>query len=259
MDGGLVPIVGPNIFLALVLKPLMSGGKAPEAAVEENAKKVWEEQAGPLLAYLEKQLGDNDFFVGNRLTIADISVASILVNPRHAGFVPERKRFPKLRAFLDRMWSRPSLQEADRRGHAGLRQALGADHGLSSEGRSAGFGGLHRPGSTPRAPFSRDAVCPIHRTRNQRIGIPPEEAAMESGSLPVVRIADDGELDDVRRLLEQLGVEWMAEDEEPDRATALWIGSPQRLIGERPPSATGGGAGGLPDRRGGQDDQHAAA
>ncbi len=110
MDGGLVPIVGPHIFLALVLKPLMSGGKAPEAAVEENAKKVWEEQAVPLLAYLEKQLGDNEWFVGNRLSIADIGVASILVNPRHAGFAPERKRFPKLRAFLDRMWSRPSFK-----------------------------------------------------------------------------------------------------------------------------------------------------
>jgi glutathione S-transferase len=111
MDGGVVPLVGPHIFFALVLKPLLSGGKAPEAAVEENAKKVWEEQAGPLLAYLEKELGDNEYFVGNRLTIADIGVASILVNTRHAGFAPERKRFPKLRAFLDRMWSRPSMKK----------------------------------------------------------------------------------------------------------------------------------------------------
>ena len=30
----------------------------------------------PLFAYLEKELGDNDFFVGNKLTIADITVAS---------------------------------------------------------------------------------------------------------------------------------------------------------------------------------------
>ena len=111
MDGGLVPVVGPNIFLALVLKPLMSGGKAPEPAAEENAKKVWAEQASPLLDYLEKQLGDNDFFVGGRLSIADISVASILVNSRHAGFAPARKRFPKLRAFLDRIWSRPSFKK----------------------------------------------------------------------------------------------------------------------------------------------------
>jgi glutathione S-transferase len=111
MDGGLVPLVGPHIFLALVLKPLFSGGKPPEPAAEENAKKVWAEQAAPLLDYLEKQLGDNDFFVGNRLSIADITVASILVNPRHAGFAPERKRFPKLRAFLDRMWARPSFKK----------------------------------------------------------------------------------------------------------------------------------------------------
>lgn len=111
MDGGVVPVIGPHIFLALVLKPLFSGGKPPEAGAEENAKKVWTEQAEPLFAYLEKQLGDDDFFVGNRLSIADITVASILVNSRHAGFAPARKRFPKLRAFLDRMWGRPSFKK----------------------------------------------------------------------------------------------------------------------------------------------------
>jgi len=111
MDGGVVPVVGPPIFLELVLKPLFSGGKAPDAAAEESARKVWEEKAAPLLAYLEKELGDREFFVGDALTIADIAVGSILVNPRHAGFAPERKRFPKLRAFLDRIWSRPSFKQ----------------------------------------------------------------------------------------------------------------------------------------------------
>jgi len=111
MDGGVVPLVGPNIFLALVLKPLMSGGQAPDAATEENAKKVWEEKATPMFEYLEKELGDRDWFVGSGLTIADIAVGSILVNPRHAGFVPARKRFPKLRGFLDRIWSRPSFKK----------------------------------------------------------------------------------------------------------------------------------------------------
>jgi hypothetical protein len=54
---------------------------------------------------------------------------------------------------------------------------------------------------------------------------------MEHGSLPVVRIADDGELRDVRQLLEQLGVEWVAADEEPERATALLVATPKYLIG----------------------------
>jgi len=111
MDGGVVPVVGPKVFFPLVLQPIFSGGQAPSAEVEALAKKTFGEDAAPLFAYLEKELGDRDYFVGNQLTIADIAVASIMVNPWLAGFAPERKRFPKLRAFLDRMWSRPSLKK----------------------------------------------------------------------------------------------------------------------------------------------------
>jgi glutathione S-transferase len=110
MDGGVVPLIGPKVFFPLVLQPLFSGGKAPSEEAEALAVKTFEEDAAPLFAYLEKELGDSDFFVGNKLTIADITVASALVNARHAGFAPSRKKFPKLRAFLDRMWSRPSLK-----------------------------------------------------------------------------------------------------------------------------------------------------
>lgn len=110
MDGGVVPLVGSKVFFPLVLQPLFSGGKAPSAEVEATAKKTWEEDAAPHLAYLEKQLGDREWFVGSQLSIADIAVAAILVNTWFAGFVPDRKRFPKLRAFLERMWSRPSLK-----------------------------------------------------------------------------------------------------------------------------------------------------
>jgi glutathione S-transferase len=112
MDGGVVPLLGPKVFFPLVLQPIFSGGTAPSAEVEALAAKTFEEDAAPMFAYLEEQLGDRDYFVGNQITIADISVATALVNPRHAGFAPARKKFPKLRAFLDRMWSRPSLKKA---------------------------------------------------------------------------------------------------------------------------------------------------
>lgn len=111
MDGGVVPLLGPKVFLPLVLQPLFSGGTPPSAEVEALAKKTFEEDAAPYFAYLEKELGDRDYFVGNQVTIADIAVASPLVNTRHAGFAPSRKNFPKLRGFLDRMWSRPSLKK----------------------------------------------------------------------------------------------------------------------------------------------------
>jgi glutathione S-transferase len=109
-DGGLVPQLGPKIFLPLVLRPLLSQ-KPPSAEDEENARKAFEEEALPLFDYLEKTLGDEEFFVGGRLTIADIAIASPFVNARHGGFAPPRKRFPKLRAFLERMWSRPSFKK----------------------------------------------------------------------------------------------------------------------------------------------------
>jgi glutathione S-transferase len=110
MDSGVVSMLGPKVFFALVLKPL-SGGAAPDAETEAIAKKTFEEDAAPLFEYLEKELGDRDNFVGNSLTIADISVATAMVNTRHAGFAPSRKKFPKLRAFLERMWSRPTLKK----------------------------------------------------------------------------------------------------------------------------------------------------
>ena len=65
-------MVGPPIFFELVLKPLMTR-KDPEAGAEEAAKKIWDEKAAPLLAYLDKEIGDREWFVGNRLTIADIA------------------------------------------------------------------------------------------------------------------------------------------------------------------------------------------
>jgi len=108
MDGGFVPIVGPKLFRALVLQPLLTRKPADDAA-EAAARKAWDEEAAPLLDYLERTLGAREWFVGERISIADLSVASPFVNARHAGYAPERKRWPKLRGFLERVWQRPSF------------------------------------------------------------------------------------------------------------------------------------------------------
>jgi glutathione S-transferase len=49
--------------------------------------------------------------VGNTLSIADVAVLCVHVNLRHAGVAPERKRWPRLRAFMDRMLGRPSVKK----------------------------------------------------------------------------------------------------------------------------------------------------
>ncbi len=109
IDGGFVPIAGPKVFMPLVLRPLMTRTPADEA-VESAAREVVEKDLSPLFDYLEREIGDREFFVTDRLSIADISVAGAFVNLRHAGVAPERKRWPRLRAFIDRLWSRPSFK-----------------------------------------------------------------------------------------------------------------------------------------------------
>ena len=110
MDGGVVPIAGPKVFMPLVLRPLMTR-KPVEEAAEAAARETVEKELAPLFDYLERELGDDEYFVGGSITIADISIASPFVNLRHAGVAPERKRWPRLRAFLDRIWKRTSFQK----------------------------------------------------------------------------------------------------------------------------------------------------
>ena len=110
IDGGFAPIAGPKVFMPPVLRPLLTRKPADEAA-ETAAGETVEKELSPLFDYLERQIGDREFFVAERLTIADIAVASAFVNLRHAGVAPERKRWPRLRAFIDRLWSRPSFKK----------------------------------------------------------------------------------------------------------------------------------------------------
>jgi glutathione S-transferase len=110
VDGGLIPIGGPKIFLPLVLRPLLTQ-KPPDDATEAAARKAWDEELAPLFDYLETQIGDGEYMVGGRLSIADVTLASPFVNLRHAGFAPARKRWPRLRAFLDRLHGRPSYKK----------------------------------------------------------------------------------------------------------------------------------------------------
>ena len=127
-DGGMIPLAGPKVFRALVLKPLLTG-KDPDPADEAGAEQCVAEELPPLWDYLERELGEREFLVGGRLTIADVAVASPFVNLRHAGVAPEHKRWPRLRAFLDRLHGRPSFAKliADETPTFGKRSARIAD------------------------------------------------------------------------------------------------------------------------------------
>jgi glutathione S-transferase len=104
-DGGLVANAMAPIFLERVVKKLM-GGQTDEARAKEA-----EEKTLPVYCdYLEEQVGDQQYLVGGRFTIADIAVASPFVNLQHAGVKLDAKRWPKLAAYLERIHARPSFK-----------------------------------------------------------------------------------------------------------------------------------------------------
>jgi glutathione S-transferase len=105
IDGGFVGTGMAPVFFERVVKKLM-GAQPDQAKVQEAIDKVH-----PVtFAYLSEQIGDQEYLVGGRFTIADIAVASPFVNLAHAGVHADAKRWPKLAAYLERIHARPSFK-----------------------------------------------------------------------------------------------------------------------------------------------------
>lgn len=62
-----------------------------------------------ILTYLEKQLGDNDWMVGDALSIADISMGVHFVNVYHAGFSLEPEDSEKIYAYINKLMALPMM------------------------------------------------------------------------------------------------------------------------------------------------------
>ena len=125
-DTLLGPAVGAVGFNRIVA-PRFLGRPCDEAAV----RTALDETLPPILAYLETQAGD-EWLVGDALTLADISVASGLVNLHHAGEAPDPTRYPALTAWYDRIVGPPLL----RRSAEGGREDAGVRTGPKSGMRS---------------------------------------------------------------------------------------------------------------------------
>lgn len=106
-DSGISPIAGPKVFFQKIVGPKFFQQTTDEAVVK-NALEV---ELPPMFDYLNSQLSDGmTTFVGNKLTTADIAVASIFVNLQHTGFVLDAGRWPRLAAALNATIGRPSFQ-----------------------------------------------------------------------------------------------------------------------------------------------------
>ncbi|MGZ8998425.1 MAG: glutathione S-transferase family protein, partial [Allosphingosinicella sp.] len=71
---------GAKMFFNRIVAPLL--GREADLSIADKAEC---EELPPLLDYVEKVLPENGWLVGDGLTLADISVASPLVNLQHLG------------------------------------------------------------------------------------------------------------------------------------------------------------------------------
>lgn len=97
---------GRKMFFNRIVAPRFLGLPGDEA----EAARAECEELPPLLDYLEGVIPDSGFLVEDRLTLADISVASPFVNFGHLGIRVDAENHPRLARYVAGILDRPSFQ-----------------------------------------------------------------------------------------------------------------------------------------------------
>lgn len=96
---------GGKMFFNRLVAPVFlkrPGDESIAAAAEAN-------ELPPLLDYLERTIPESNFLVEDRITLADLSVASPFVNLAHIDTVIDPARWPRTVAYVESILARPSF------------------------------------------------------------------------------------------------------------------------------------------------------
>jgi glutathione S-transferase len=96
---------GGKLFFNRIVAPRFLGQPGDEAI----AAKAECEELPPLLDYLERMIPKSGFLVEDRLTLADISVASPFANLQHLNVAIDAARHPRVKAYVEAILARPSF------------------------------------------------------------------------------------------------------------------------------------------------------
>lgn len=94
------------VFFNRFVKPAIMKQESDEAAVANALAEL----LPPLLDWLEEQIGDHEYFVGGRFSVADIAIATQLRQLGIAGEPLDTVRWPQLGAHAQRIHARPSFK-----------------------------------------------------------------------------------------------------------------------------------------------------
>lgn len=95
---------GGKIFFNRIVAKLLGRPSDLSVADEAQAKEL-----PPVLAWLETQIPASGYLVGDAFSLADISVATMLINLGHARAAPDAALYPKIAAYEQALFARPSF------------------------------------------------------------------------------------------------------------------------------------------------------
>lgn len=104
-DYELAPLTTFGVFRNRLLKP-----SAGHPCNEDSVQTALNEKLPPHFNYLERQLGQKPYFVGDQLSMGDIAFTCQLINMEHGGELIDANRWPALAAHFERMKARASVQ-----------------------------------------------------------------------------------------------------------------------------------------------------
>ena len=93
-----------GLFYQKVVRPLVWG----EPGDEQRIARMLDQEIPVALDYLERELPESGYLFGE-IGIADISIASFFRNGAYADFTPDRSRWPRTTAFVERSLAHPCI------------------------------------------------------------------------------------------------------------------------------------------------------
>ena len=121
-DGTLFRNVVHGLFAQKVIRPNILKEETDQAEVDRILTDVMPKMFG----YFENQI-DGPYLVGGKFTIADITLASNLLNYQYLGLPIDEARFPKLANYFRQIIEHPSLKQ-----HIAAEQPAAQQMGLDS-------------------------------------------------------------------------------------------------------------------------------
>ena len=103
----ILTVAAGKMFFNRIVAPLFLKQPGDQVA----ADKAEAEELPPVLAYLEQVLPASGYLVEDRLTLADIAVASPFANLSHAGYRVDAGVYPRVAAFAAAILARPAFAD----------------------------------------------------------------------------------------------------------------------------------------------------